>query len=278
MNLRYPFILLTFFALQVISTSLAAKDNANPHADSLAKLLSNSIDTIRIDLLLALTDELNQADPRQAFTYGREALDLAREQKDTLRTGLACKAIARVYTLNAVYDKALEFMLQALDEFESLHDTLELARCNDYIGFVYLSANDFANARNYFLKAVDLNKKIRNFPQIAENYMHMGMNYVQHDSVEKGLSYYTVSLLIADSLNMQKEKLDLLTHIGFGFTRIGKHEDALRHFYKVLELVGADPDDFTRSSAMVNIARGYYSMQNYPAASKYARNGYKLAK
>jgi signal transduction histidine kinase len=278
MNLRYRFIIFVLLALPVMPVRLAAKDNAVNHADSLAELLPNSTDTIRIDLLLALTDELNQADPRQAFTYGREALDLARMQKDPVRTGLACKAIARVYTMNAVYDKALGFMLLALDEFESLHDTLELARCNDYIGFVYMSANDFANARTYYLKALHLNKAIRNYPQIAETYLHMGSNYVLHDSVEKGLSYYTVSLLIADSLGMQKEKLDLLSNIGFGYARIGKHEDALRHFYKVLELVGTRPDDFTRSAAMINIARGYYSMQNYPAALKYARNGYTLSK
>jgi signal transduction histidine kinase len=101
---------------------------------------------------------------------------------------------------------------------------------------------------------------------------------VQADSVEKGLSYYTVSLLLADSLNMQKEKVDLLNYIGQGYERLGKHEDALKRFYKVLEFVGNPPDDYIRSSAMVNIARGYLHLKNYPAALKYGHDGYKLSK
>jgi signal transduction histidine kinase len=49
------------------------------------------------------------------------------------------------------------------------------------------------------------------------------------------------------------------------------------HFYKVLELLGDEPDDLTRSDAQVNIARGYLEMKNYPAALKYALLGYQSA-
>jgi len=77
---------------------------------------------------------------------------------------------------------------------------------------------------------------------------------------------------------MQKEKVDLLNYIGYGYARLGKHEDALKRFYKVLELVENPPDDYIRSSAMVNIARGYLSMKNYPAALKFGQNGYDLSK
>jgi signal transduction histidine kinase len=200
------------------------------------------------------------------------------EKKDMARTGLSYEALAHIYTMNAVFDKALEFSLQAMNAFESLKDTANIAHCNDQIGLIYMLANDFSNAQAYYQKALALNKDIRNFHQIAENYMHMGRNYVQNDSVEKGLSYYTASLLLADSLNMQKEKVDLLNYIGYGYERLGKHEDALKRFYKVLEFVGNPPDDYIRSSAMVNIARGYLNLKNYPAALKYGQNGYKLSK
>jgi signal transduction histidine kinase len=280
MNPKNP-IRIVFLLAVVWSLSLplpAAQVSQTHRTDSLVQLLVHSRDTSRIDLLLALTSELSLTDPRQAFLYGRESLDLAQEMKHRRRTGLAFEAIARIYTLNAVYEKALDFLLQARNEFEAEKDTLEIARCDDFIGYVYMSSQDFANARDYFQRSLKLNKKIRNFPRIAENYMHMGSNYIMHDSLEKGLSYYTVSLLIADSLNMQAEKVDLLNNIGYGYARLGKHEDALRHFYKVLELVGSKPDDFIRSSAMVNIARGYFSMKNYPASLKYALDGYKLSK
>jgi len=278
----YPFNLmrqvLFLAAFLAFPALLAAQVTTVHRTDSLEELLDQYTDTSRIDLLLVLAEELSSSDPQQAFLYGREALEIARDEKDTLRTGLSCEAIAKVYTQNAMYAKALDFLLTALNEFESAKDTLEIARCNDLIGVVYMSSNDFPNASTFFAKSLRLNSKIRNFRSIAENYMHMGSNYILHDSVEKGLSYYTVSLIIADSLNMQEEKVDLLNNIGYGYARLGKNEDALKQFYKVLELTGTQPDDFTRSSAMVNIARGYASMKNYPAALKYARQGYNLSK
>jgi signal transduction histidine kinase len=268
---------LTIAVAWLMSGPLPAAINTLRQADSLVQVLSQATDTARIDLLLTLTDELNSANPTQAFLYGREALDLSVEKKDQIRTGNSYEAIARIYTLNAVYVKALESLLHAMNVFETVKDTEKIARCDDNIGFVYMSANDFPNALSYFRKALILNKSIRNYHQIADNYMHMGLTYVKQDSVEKGLSYYTVSLLIADSLSMHKEKIDLLNYIGYGYARIGRHEDALKRFYKVLELVGATPDDYTRSSAMVNIARGYLSLRNLPAALKYGRDAYDLS-
>ncbi len=240
--------------------------------------MTSATDTTRIDLLISLCEELNSADPRQAFLFGREALDLSLEKKDLARTGRSYEALAYIYTMNAVFDKALEYSLKALTAFESLKDTARIAHCEDHIGVTYMLAREFSRASDYYHKALLLNKAIRNFPQIAENYMHMGVNYVQIDSVEKGLSYYTVSLLLADSLNMQKEKVDLLNYIGYGYERLGKHEDALKRFYKVLEFVGNPPDDYIRSTAMVNIARGYLHLKNYPAALKYGQDAYKLSR
>jgi signal transduction histidine kinase len=270
-------VLILVIACSIPGHTHAQTLSVNP-TDSMVQLLGHSTDTARIDLLLSLSGKLNSADPRQAFLYGREALDLSLEKKDKARTGLSYEALAYIYTMNAVFDKALEYSLQAMNAFESLKDTAKIAHCDDHIGLIYMLANDFANAHNYYQKALVLNKDIRNFHQIADNYMHLGQNYVQNDSVEKGLSYYTVSLLLADSLNMQKEKVDLLNYIGYGYERLGKHEDALKRFYKVLELVGNPPDDYTRSSALVNIARGYLHLKNYPAALKYGQDGYKLSK
>ncbi len=276
-NVIYRVLILLVIIWTTPGCLQAQAQPVNP-TDSMLLLLENSTDTARIDLLISLSEKLNSADPRQAFLYGREALDLSLEKKDKLRTGLSYEALAHIYTMNAVFDKALDFSLQAMNAFESLKDTANIAHCNDQIGLIYMLANDFSNAQAYYRKALELNKDIRNFHQIAENYMHMGQNYVQNDSVEKGLSYYTASLLLADSLNMQKEKVDLLNYIGYGYERLGKHEDALKRFYKVLEFVGNPPDDYIRSSAMVNIARGYLNLKNYPAALKYGQDGYKLSK
>jgi len=279
MNLKNPIrLVLAITLFWMMNTPLSARAFAPDATDSIVQLLGQTRDTARVDLLLRISEELKSSDPRPAFGYAREALNMAEDLEDSYRIGCAYRVIAGIYTVTAVYDKALEYLLNALSRFESLKDSVDMARCYDDIGVVYRSSGDFANARTNLQQAITLNKKLRNTSQIAINYMNMGLNYLDADSIDKGLSYFTVSLLIADSLKMEKEKILLLNNIGYGYSRIGRHEDALKHFYKVLELVGEQPDELTRSGAMVNIARGYFSMKNYPAALKYARSGYAIAK
>ena len=141
-----------------------------------------------------------------------------------------------------------------------------------------MASGDSKEAAVNYHRALQLNIAIASHEQIAVNYMNMGLNYLGADSVDQGLSYFLVSLIIADSLNMETEKIALMKNIGYAYARLGKNEEALGHFYKVLALLGEQPDDLTRSDAQLNIAKGYYQMKNYPAALKYGRMSYDLSR
>lgn len=270
-------VLLLFMIMALPLLTVAQGETAGVKSDALQQL-AQTRDTIRIDLLLKISEELLKTQPKEAFGYAQEALDMSRELKDVRRTALACYALAEVYTVTAVYDKALEYQLLALEQFTRLRDSVAMAGCYNHIGVIHMSSGDFDEAQRHYRKALELNRRTKNPAQVVHNYMNMGVNYLETDSVDKGLSYFLVSLMIADSLNLEAEKVALLKYIGYGYARMNRHEEALGNFYKVLELLGDKPDDLTRSEAQVNIARGYYQLKNYPAALKYARLGYDLAK
>jgi signal transduction histidine kinase len=277
-----PLILIHLAVLSaILLTSPAINTTGQKTAintDSLMQRIEKAGAAERIDILMQLSDAFKTIQPTQAFEYGQEALQHAQDLKDTLRTGRAYMAIAGVYTVSAMYDKSLDNLLSALQLFEAARDSQEIASCSNSLGVVYMSAGDFANARTYLQQAINLNKKLRNFREISLNYMNQGTNYIRVDSTEKGLSYYLVSLMIVDSLKLQDEKMTLMNRIGYTYARLGQYENALKHFYTVLEMIGTGTDDLTRASVMVNIARGYYSLKNYPAALKYANLAHDLAK
>jgi signal transduction histidine kinase len=270
-----PALMMMLFFVPVLLLSQSIESRKAKEA---VQQLSGKTDTARIGMFLKISEEFGKSQPREAIEYAREALNMAEELKDSRRIGLACREMASLYTASAIYDKALPYLLKALDKFQELKDTLEMAACYDQLGVVHLSSGDFLNAKLNFKRSLDLNKKTGNHEQIARNYMNMGFNYLKADSVDKGLSYFMVSLMIADSLKMEPEKLLLLKNIGYGYALLGRHEEALRNFYKVLDLLVEHPDDLTRSEALVQIGVGYYHMKNYPAALKYATEGYKVAK
>jgi len=263
--------------LVVLSLFLAANATLAQASDSIANDGGSLSDTARIDLLLKLSNDMLASDPRQAFALAGDALEIAQGENDKRRTGLALESMAAVYRITGSYDKALEYLLEALTTFESEKDTAGMAHCLDQLGQVHRMAEDFSTANGYFTKALDFNRKKREFRGIAANYLHMGTSYIEADSLDKGLSYYLVALLIADSLNLAGEKVELLNRIGESYSRMGKHEEALASFYKVLELLGNEPDAFEKASALIHIGTGYYNRENFAEALKYAKQGYELA-
>ncbi len=268
-------ILFLFCSVQLAIPNASLQTNLEI-AESIKKL-DHVQDTTKAGLLLSISNELVNSQPREAFTYAREALSLSKTLKNRNLIGASNLALSRVYSATAVYDKALNHAFDALKEFEKTGNNNQKASCYEQIGLIHMLSGDFTQAGENYGKALEINKKTLNYRFISSNYMNMGLNYVQADSVDKGLSYFLVSLMIADSLNLQNEKVPLMKNIGYAYARLGKHEEALSHFYQVMKLLGNQPDDLTRSDAMLQIGSGYYKMKNYAAALKYARESYDLA-
>ncbi len=138
MILKYTVRVITAIILSgMLNLPVHARENIPDISDSIAQLLGQTRDTSRVDLLLKICEELRSTNPQQAFGYANQALSIARELNDPRRTGRADRAVAGLYIITAVYDKAMAYLLEAQSIFEELHDTLNLARCYNDIGMIY---------------------------------------------------------------------------------------------------------------------------------------------
>ncbi len=263
--------------LMLISINMFSQDITS-ETDSLVQIMETLPDSSKTDVLISLCNELKYNHPEEAFEYGQQSVDLAKNLGQPLLIGRAYMAVAEIYILWSLYDKALDYLLLSLEEFEKAVDKQEIAICYNNIGIAYMSAGDHQKAAVYYKKARDLNQELRNFNQIANNMMNMGANYIHQDSIEKGLSYYLVSLMITDSLKMEKEEIELLNHIGLGYHQLGLFEDALQNFYKALELLEKNPNAYTHATILANIAASYQNWNNPQAAFQYATEAYTLSK
>ena len=174
-------------------------------SDSLVYEMDGQPDSVRTNILISLCEELKYNRPETAYEYGQQAIELAQSLNNPVQIGRAYKAVAEIYILWSLYDQSLDYLLLALDQFEEAGVKQEIASCCDNIGVVYMSAGKYQNASTYYRRAWDLNREIINHSQMVRNLVNTGTNFVKQDSVEKGLNYYTVAYIIADSLNMTEE-------------------------------------------------------------------------
>lgn len=269
--------IITGFLLMMIPMNMFSQDITS-ETDSVVQAMENLADSSKTDVLISLSSELKYDHPEVAFEYSQQSIDLAIDLGQPLQIGRAYMAMAEIYILWSLYDKALDYLLLSLEQFEKTGNKQEIAICFNNIGIAYMSAGEYQNAAAYYERARDLNQELRNYSQIVSNMMNMGANYVHQDSIEKGLSYYLVSLMIADSLNMEEEEIELSNHIGLGYNQLGMFEDALQQFYKALELLEKNPNTYTRATILANIATSYQQWHNHTAALEYAKEAFDLSK
>jgi len=103
----------------------------------------NTSDTSKIDLMLRISEELLKSHPAESFGYAGDALRIAEKLKDDARIGLSFRSMADFYRVTAVYDKALQYYLLALQQFRETGDTLRIAQCYNEIGKVHIESGDF---------------------------------------------------------------------------------------------------------------------------------------
>jgi signal transduction histidine kinase len=245
--------------------------------DSINRILQALPDSQKIARLLDLSRQDEAANINESLELARQALTLAASAGDTGMIAMAKLRVAELYLLKGVYDKSLALLLEALGQFEQAGMEKETAYCCEVIGKIYTATGSPRQALSYHSKAVSINKKLNRIPDVARNYACMGSALENMDSIDKGLTYYLISYMIVDSLDMESEKNELLIQIGDGYLKLGKYEKSLVNYYQAKELAEKKRNLFLLAQARSRIGIAYFRMNNIPAALKYSRESLSLA-
>ena len=234
--------------------------------DSLKMRLDTMTGACRIDVLLALSQELREKDFNQALSLAEEALNYSRNYKKG-------------------------------DELGTAHYTL---------GYLSHSVNDFVSAVKHYKKALPIFENENNLSQLADTYSQLGALFQSKSDYEQSLENYSLALdlfgSLRDSLNMgltsigmanslsnlgQRNKaLEVLNNakpmisdkpywinyymiLGDLYTSSGDHQIGLDAFYQAAEICIAIND--MRKLAMIYeyLAETYFELSIYDKSAEY---------
>jgi tetratricopeptide (TPR) repeat protein len=136
---------------------------------------------------------------------------------------------------NSLYQKALNYSLEALKINEELGDERSTANQLGNIGTVYHDLKNYPKALEYYFKALTMTKELEDKRGIASNLGNIGSIYTSLKKYTEAETYLLQALAIADSIVILKEKMQFEISISDLYSKTGKDKKAFKHFKNYIE-------------------------------------------
>lgn len=170
--------------------------------DSLKLDLKLAVDADeKIDLLLALTNQLINNTPDEALKYATQAYNLASENNYDLKAVRSLNRMSKIYRIKVDSKKAMDYAVTAYTIAEENDFYIEMIESSLNIGFVYNHLGDYEKSSKYFFRSLKLSEEIANKNLIANSLNSIGYSYFDQNNFDKAIEYYLHSLAIAQEIN-----------------------------------------------------------------------------
>lgn len=134
------------------------------------------------------------------------------------------------------YDKAINFVQEALLYYEREGKKDEIARALKDIGGIYYYLGNENSALDNYQKALLIYRELNDSDGIARSYNNIGMIFSDKGNSKLALEYMNRSLDIKRTQNNQYGIANTLGNIGDAYVRAGQYEKAIEYFNEALEI------------------------------------------
>ena len=165
-----------------------------------------------------------------------KGIKLSEEVGDQKQASKTIGNIAIVYYDQKDYPKAKEYFLKGLTKAEELGDKQLIGRSLGNIGNVYMSQFDDIKAMEYYFKGLKISEEVGDKVHIAMSLEHIATLYYSQKKYSAALEYYLKGLKIVETIDNKNQMCSFLCHIGRLNTDLGKYKEAEVQINKALEI------------------------------------------
>lgn len=285
--------------------------------DSLLSLLSKAKDTVRINVLNQLSDELEHINPEQALEYAKDAINSSEKlsfkkgaANGYINTGKAHrklgnfnkaiesyqkslqlnkeinyrKGIANSFNGLGItsamfgnYDNALEYFFSSLKIQEEIGDTLGISHSLNNIGIVYGYLENYNKSLEFYLRALTIRRATGNKNDIAASLNNIGDTFTSLGDGEKALDYLLESSKIQEEIGNNDMVFALQINIGNVYANLNNHNKAFEYFRKGLNIAEETGDKWGMAEALNDLGNSYLASHNYQIAEQHFKRALELA-
>ncbi|AWM12788.1 hypothetical protein DI487_02150 [Flavobacterium sediminis] len=216
--MRSPFFSFLFLLIGFPNSFLWGQVNA---VDSLERELKHitdsksssetSVDTLQVQILLSLSEELDETKTDDAILYAKRALEKAIKLKFPEKILEASFLLGKIYNNTSDFDLSETYLKKALAIANDQKDYIYIGDCHFYMARANLIRNNFPESIKHLNWALQAYEKINDKVKIARVFNSKAILYGKQSRHDQELEYYNKALHSLDGL--ESKDAEWLKHI-----------------------------------------------------------------
>jgi diguanylate cyclase (GGDEF)-like protein len=210
--------------------------------------------------------ELRASAPGAFAEQSQTVLEQARASNDRLAYGLACRNLGFYYFFTSEYERALNYLIDALEiGRETGHEILTRDSLN-YTGGVYHSLGDAATALAYVEDTLNFDQARGNTAGVASCLNNMGLLQKQLGDPQRALEYHLECHRLALELHDLSRQASALINSGAARLELGQWPQAIIELRQAETISRQLEDQDFQARSLENLAAALMQLGDYDEA------------
>lgn len=245
--------------------------------DSLENELSKNIpDSVKVSLLVALSQEYQYADFTKSKVYAEQALSLTESRDFSRNKAQAYKNVANLYTLSGDYSSALKYDELALKQSLALEDSLSITIDYNNIANDYLDLGEYDEAYYFFTQSHRLATAIGDSLRMTVALHNVGRVFKELGQYDRALDHLDISREMSRRIGDLEGIPYSYDEIGDVLLRQGEYDSALQTLMTSLKLTRQYNILVLEPRTLTKIANCYSHIGDFKTALAYYDTTYAL--
>jgi serine phosphatase RsbU (regulator of sigma subunit) len=200
-----------------------------------ALIESTQNDSVRIQVLIQLSQEYLNSDPIKGFDFAINALVLATNLNNKRGIGLASNNLGDFYWYKYDFVSSEEYYKEGLKIFKELNDSVGISDGYRNIGWIYFNKNENVEALEYHKKSLEINQKFNFKKRMSANYSDLGLTYMQLKKYDSAISYHCLAVDIEKEFGSIQNLVAIYQNMGNVYRELGVYWLAIDMSLKALK-------------------------------------------
>lgn len=133
------------------------------------------------------------------------------------------------------YMEALKIYFKCLENLEKVHDLKQKAKTLNNIGIVYYFQRKYDRADEFLKQALQINEQIKNYPEVARCYNNLGRIHFEQKHYQKSLEYAKKTLETVDKFQIKGDLSVYFCNVAEYSLYIYQDDTAEQYAFKALD-------------------------------------------